>query len=58
MKSVGEIMSMGRNFAEALGKAMRSTETNVAGFWTSPGDDRLGRGAAGRAAVDVLILQL
>ena len=27
---------MGRNFAEALGKAMRSTETKVAGFWTGP----------------------
>src|SRR6476620_10789859 len=40
MKSVGEIMSMGRNFAEALGKAMRSTETKVAGFWTGPADDR------------------
>ena len=40
MKSVGEIMSMGRNFAEALGKAMRSTETKVAGFWTGPAQDR------------------
>src|ERR671913_1228140 len=40
MKSVGEIMSMGRNFAEALGKAMRSTETKVAGFWTGAHDDR------------------
>src|SRR5438128_8954131 len=38
MKSVGEIMSMGRNFAEALGKAMRSTETAAAGFWTTPED--------------------
>src|SRR3954468_15548135 len=38
MKSVGEIMSMGRNFAEALGKAMRSTETKVAGFWTGESD--------------------
>ncbi|WP_040336592.1 carbamoyl-phosphate synthase large subunit [Candidatus Blastococcus massiliensis] len=36
MKSVGEVMSMGRNFAEALGKAMRSTETKKAGFWTEP----------------------
>src|ERR1700712_3317053 len=40
MKSVGEIMSLGRNFAEALGKAMRSTETKVAGFWTGAGDER------------------
>ncbi len=36
MKSVGEVMSMGRNFTEALGKAMRSTETAAAGFWTGP----------------------
>ncbi|QNG38425.1 carbamoyl-phosphate synthase large subunit [Geodermatophilaceae bacterium NBWT11] len=36
MKSVGEVMSMGRNFTEALGKAMRSTETPQVGFWTGP----------------------
>ncbi|HEY4627104.1 MAG TPA: carbamoyl-phosphate synthase large subunit [Blastococcus sp.] len=36
MKSVGEVMALGRNFAEALGKAMRSTETKLAGFWTGP----------------------
>ncbi len=36
MKSVGEAMSLGRNFAEALNKAMRSMETSAAGFWTSP----------------------
>ncbi|MEO6702351.1 MAG: carbamoyl-phosphate synthase large subunit, partial [Jatrophihabitantaceae bacterium] len=35
MKSVGEAMSIGRNFAEALGKAMRSMETKAAGFWTA-----------------------
>ncbi|WP_328459998.1 carbamoyl-phosphate synthase large subunit [Actinoplanes sp. NBC_00393] len=34
MKSVGEAMSLGRNFAEALNKAMRSMETSAAGFWT------------------------
>jgi carbamoyl-phosphate synthase large subunit len=34
MKSVGEAMSIGRNFTEALGKAMRSMETKAAGFWT------------------------
>jgi len=39
MKSVGEAMSIGRNFTEALGKAMRSMETKVAGFWTSDGRD-------------------
>jgi len=36
MKSVGEAMSLGRNFAEALNKAMRSMETKEAGFWTAP----------------------
>ncbi|WP_040791064.1 carbamoyl-phosphate synthase large subunit [Nocardia paucivorans] len=34
MKSVGEAMSLGRNFAEALGKVLRSLETKVPGFWT------------------------
>src|ERR1700710_1617128 len=38
MKSVGEVMALGRNFPEALGKAMRSTETAMAGFWTG-GED-------------------
>jgi carbamoyl-phosphate synthase large subunit len=36
MKSVGEAMSLGRNFIEALGKVMRSLETSRAGFWTKP----------------------
>jgi len=36
MKSVGEAMSLGRNFAEALNKAMRSMETKASGFWTVP----------------------
>jgi len=36
MKSVGEAMSIGRSFAEALGKALRSMETKVSGFWTGP----------------------
>ena len=36
MKSVGEAMSIGRNFTEALGKAMRSMETKRLGFWTGP----------------------
>ena len=36
MKSVGEAMSLGRNFAEAVNKAMRSMETKAAGFWTVP----------------------
>ncbi|MBQ0906635.1 carbamoyl-phosphate synthase large subunit [Micromonospora sp. U21] len=36
MKSVGEAMSLGRNFSEALNKAMRSMETKSAGFWSVP----------------------
>src|SRR5215203_1090708 len=48
MKSVGEVMAMGRNFPEALGKAMRSTETKVAGFWTGPAG--WGGGVGGDAA--------
>src|SRR5690349_21575051 len=36
MKSVGEAMALGRNFAEALGKALRSMEQSNAGFWTTP----------------------
>ncbi|MEV4543681.1 carbamoyl-phosphate synthase large subunit [Micromonospora echinaurantiaca] len=36
MKSVGEAMSLGRNFTEALNKAMRSMETAAGGFWTRP----------------------
>jgi carbamoyl-phosphate synthase large subunit len=35
MKSVGEAMSLGRNFIESLGKVMRSLETSRAGFWTN-----------------------
>ncbi|GAB2633277.1 carbamoyl-phosphate synthase large subunit [Nocardia goodfellowii] len=34
MKSVGEAMSLGRNFTEALGKVLRSLETKATGFWT------------------------
>jgi len=43
MKSVGEAMSLGRNFTEALNKAMRSMETKAAGFWTvdDPSGDAL-----------------
>jgi carbamoyl-phosphate synthase large subunit len=36
MKSVGEAMALGRNFAEALGKALRSMEQANSGFWTTP----------------------
>jgi carbamoyl-phosphate synthase large subunit len=42
MKSVGEAMSLGRSFAEALGKVMRSLETKAGGFWTdAPSTDSL-----------------
>ncbi|GAB11056.1 carbamoyl-phosphate synthase large chain [Gordonia araii NBRC 100433] len=34
MKSVGEAMSLGRSFAEAFGKVLRSLETKAGGFWT------------------------
>ncbi|MCP2298263.1 carbamoyl-phosphate synthase large subunit [Nocardia amikacinitolerans] len=34
MKSVGEAMSLGRNFSEALGKVLRSLETKATGLWT------------------------
>ncbi len=49
MKSVGEAMSIGRNFTEALGKALRSMETKDVGFWTRPDPDL--DDAALRAAV-------
>ena len=35
MKSVGEAMSIGRNYIGALGKVMRSLENKPAGFWTT-----------------------
>ena len=36
MKSVGEAMSIGRSFIEALQKAMRSLEQTPSGFWAEP----------------------
>jgi carbamoyl-phosphate synthase large subunit len=39
MKSVGEAMSIGRSFVEALQKAMRSLEQAPSGFWTEPDED-------------------
>jgi len=36
MKSVGEVMAIGRNFTEALQKVLRSLETAATGFWTLP----------------------
>src|SRR6201994_3945049 len=46
MKSVGEAMAIGRNFTEALQKALRSTETSDAGFWTRPDPELDERGLA------------
>jgi len=42
MKSVGEVMAIGRSFAESLGKAMRGLETGTSGFdlVLPEGDDR------------------
>ncbi len=40
MKSVGEAMSIGRSFAEALGKAMRSMETKLSGLLDRAGGRR------------------
>ncbi|QGK69676.1 carbamoyl-phosphate synthase large subunit [Allosaccharopolyspora coralli] len=40
MKSVGEAMSLGRNFTEALNKALRSMETPRVGFWTKPDPEK------------------
>jgi carbamoyl-phosphate synthase large subunit len=40
MKSVGEAMAIGRSFAEALGKALRSLESQGAPFsWRDPPED-------------------
>ncbi len=43
MKSVGEAMAIGRNFAESFQKALRSMETGLDGF-SSPGIKNLGQG--------------
>ncbi|HZC70422.1 MAG TPA: carbamoyl-phosphate synthase large subunit [Jatrophihabitans sp.] len=51
MKSVGEAMSIGRNFTEALGKALRSMETKAAGFWTTPEEELPVDELVARAAV-------
>jgi carbamoyl-phosphate synthase large subunit len=37
MKSVGEVMALGRTFAEAFGKALRSLETGRTGWVDGPG---------------------
>src|SRR5262245_36415360 len=43
MKSVGEVMAIGRTFREALGKAIRSLETGRAGFDLGARDPRSDR---------------
>ena len=50
MKSVGEAMALGRNFTEALNKAMRSLETKAARVLDPAGSARDGRTDPGRAA--------
>jgi carbamoyl-phosphate synthase large subunit len=50
MKSVGEAMSIGRSFIEALQKAMRSLEQQPAGFWTGPDPDLTKEEALAKAA--------
>jgi carbamoyl-phosphate synthase large subunit len=46
MKSVGEVMSIGRTFREALGKALRSLEIGRAGFdWEPPSPWPFGQGS-------------
>src|ERR671927_994158 len=55
MKSVGEVMALGRNFPEALGKAMRSTETKAAGFWTAAGAGGAGGNADNGAGAEELL---
>ena len=39
MKSVGEVMSIGRTFKESLQKAVRGLETGLAGFGLDPRED-------------------
>jgi hypothetical protein len=56
MKSVGEAMAIGRNFTEALGKALRSLEDSKAPFEftaeINDSVDELLRRAAGRTMAD------
>ncbi len=43
MKSVGEVMAIGRSFTESLGKALRGLETGTCGFDKSLPDDDVDR---------------
>ena len=51
MKSVGEAMALGRNYAAALGKVMRSLDNKQAGFWTVPDEAFAGERATNVDAV-------
>lgn len=57
MKSVGEAMSLGRNFAEALGKVLRSLETKAAGFWTAV-DGKWAPASTDQADIDAAIAEI
>ncbi|GGK93696.1 carbamoyl-phosphate synthase large subunit [Nocardia jinanensis] len=57
MKSVGEAMSLGRNFSEALGKVLRSLETKAAGFWTVV-DGKWAPASADQADIDAAIAEI
>jgi carbamoyl-phosphate synthase large subunit len=52
MKSVGETMAIGRNFREALQKALRGTETGYDGLGLHKGDRWLPSAARMRRSVD------
>ncbi|CAK0742506.1 carbamoyl phosphate synthetase subunit beta [Azospirillaceae bacterium] len=60
MKSVGEAMSIGRNFAESVQKALRSMETGLTGFNDLPGyaegDPQTIRAALSRPVPDRILL--
>ncbi|MFC8043094.1 carbamoyl-phosphate synthase large subunit [Nocardia sp. NPDC057353] len=58
MKSVGEAMSLGRNFTEALGKVLRSLETKAAGFWTTEDGRWAPTGDDARAAIEEILADL
>ena len=54
MKSVGEVMSVGRSFEEALQKALRMTGTGVPGLCAEPASGR-GTAASRTASLDELL---
>lgn len=54
MKSVGEAMAIGRNFTEALNKALRSLENKAAPFDFSPTDGDRAGGSASDRRIEIL----